>query len=165
MVPIHINSSSIKNRITAANHASEKNQNEVSACGNFLSLKACNWSVDVYIRHSIFYSLADILRDRRKKTKIAPKKRTDGRSRHRDDFSRRHFIQCALFFLNPAYGLTGSGIALLYLKRADLFLLFIGFLHNSQSYEKYFFLSPIAIKLNHHGKSWRFNSESKPCRT
>lgn len=45
-------------------------------------------------------------------------------------------------FLNPTYGLVDwQWHRFLYLKRADLFLLFIGFLHNSQSYEKYFFIT------------------------
>lgn len=47
------------------------------------------------------------------------------------------------FFLNPACVLVDWQWQrfFLYLKRADLFILFIGFLHNSQSYEKYFFIT------------------------
>lgn len=139
MVPIHINSSSIKNRITAANHASEKNQNEVSACGNFLSLKASlRVKCGCVHKTSTFSFSPDIWRDRKKKTKIANKKY--GKARYRDDFSHRHFIQCALFSKSSTWvGWLAVATGFLYLKRADLFLLFIGFLHNSQKLWKIFF--------------------------
>lgn len=164
MVPIHINSSSIKNRITAANHASEKNQNEVSACGNFLSLKASlRVKCGCVHKTSTFLFSPDIWRDRKKKTKIAKKY---GKARYRDDFSHRHFIQCALFSKSSTWvGWLAVATGFFIFEESRFVSAFYRFFTQQPKVMKNIFLSPIAIKPNHHGKSWCLTSYRQPCRT
>lgn len=66
---------------------------------------------------------------------------------------------CA-FFLNPAYGLTGSGKRFFFIFEESRFVsAFYRFFYTTARVMKNIFLSPIAIKLNHHGESLDASAE------